>query len=109
MIMGQPEPRCCLELLTSEDGGERGVGGGVCGQGSLAGELGGAVWGQAGVGEALDGLGGGQGVEPAQAGGAAGLRGEVAEQAEPRQAAVGVGVEGDGGGRAGLVGGGAGG
>ena len=49
------------------------------------------------MGEAVDGLGGGQGVEPAEAGGAAGLRGEVADQAEPGQAAVGVGVEADGG------------
>ena len=64
---------------------------------SVKSDLRGAVRVYPGAGQAPDGLGGGQGVEPAQAGRAAGLRGEVADQAHPGQAAVGVGVEADGG------------
>ena len=83
------------------DGGAAGrrAGQAILGQRTLAGEIRGVLRGQAGLEEALDGVGGGQGVEPAVAGGAARGRGKPADQADARQAAVGVGVEADGGDR----------
>jgi hypothetical protein len=89
----------CATGLAFEHAGERLVVDGSFGQRPAGGQVGGAVWVHPGGGEALDGVRGGQGVEPAVAGGAAGLRDDVADRAHPGQAAVGVGVEADGGDR----------